>query len=204
MKKYSLLFFLSISWFFLVGQHDTGIPSVYTNFYFEDGRLIFKPDGSPEKMTWNPSEPEYYFDKFAKSPKGTDNGIQFNFEDENFNGTIYYGFIISENVKYPQPVYFHSTSQIMAGIAEIDIKNKLSGKYDVAKWEEKGFSRLGYRIVTSEGKIIYDGKINVKGKGPFKADFTIISGPFINQVTDNSVVISFETNFKTIANVIAD
>ena len=167
MKKYSLLFFLSISWFFLVGQQDAEIPSVYSNFHFEDGDLMFKPDGSHGKMTWVPSEPAYYFDKFAKIPKGTDNGLQFDFEDENFKGIIYYGFIISENVKYPQPVYFHSNAKIKKGIAEIDIKNNLSGKYDVAKWEEKGYSRLGYRITNSNGKIIYDGKINIKGERAF-------------------------------------
>jgi hypothetical protein len=204
MKQSFLLFFFGISCFFLAGQSNTKIPTIYSNFYFEDGNLIFKADGSPEKMTWIPSEPTYYFDKITKSPIGTENGIKFDFEDKNFNGKIYYGFIISENVKYPQPIYFHSTTEIKAGIAEIDIKNKLSGKYDVAKWEEKGFSRLGYRIVASGGKIIYDGKINVKGKGPFKADVTIISGPFINQVTDSSVIISFETNVETIAYVVAD
>jgi 3',5'-cyclic AMP phosphodiesterase CpdA len=107
-------------------------------------------------------------------------------------------------VKYPQPVYFYKSAKINAGIAEIDIKNKLSGKYDLPDWEEKGYSRLGYRIVTSEGKFIYDGKINIRGKGPFQADVTIISGPFINQVTDSSVIISFETNVETIAYVIAD
>ena len=204
MKKIFLLSLISISWVVLIAQSNTEIPTVYSNFYFEGGNLIFKPDGSPERMAWTPSEPTYYFDKITKSPEGTDDGIRFNFEDNDFNGIIYYGFIISENVKYPQPVFFHSKAQIKNGIAEIDIRNELAGKYDVAKWEEKGFSRLGYRIVDSVGKIIYDGKINIKGKGPFKADVTIISGPFINQVTDSSVIISFETNFKTRAYVIAD
>ncbi|NOX46329.1 MAG: hypothetical protein GXO89_05060 [Chlorobi bacterium] len=204
MKQAFLLFFFGISWLFLTGQSNTEIPVVYSNFYFEDGNLIFKPEGSPDKMTWIPSEPVYYFDKIAKSPKGTENGLRFDFGDKNFNGTIYYGFILSENIKYPQPVYFHSTAKINAGIAEIDIRNNLSGKYDIANWEEKGFSRLGYRIVSSEGKIVYDGKINVRGKGPFETDVTIVSGPFINQVTDSSVIISFETNVEIIAFVIAD
>ena len=204
MKYLLLLVSFFISPFFLLGQTVTEIPSVYTNFQIENGKLFFQPKGSPGKMAWIPSEPRYYYDKITKSPVGTNDGIRFDFEDEDFNGKIYYGFVVTENVKYPHPVYFHSVAKIESGIAEIDIKSKLSGKYDIAKWEETGKSRLGYRIVTSGGKIIYDGKINIKGKGPFKADVTIISGPFINHLTDKSAIISFETNFETNASIVAN
>jgi hypothetical protein len=97
MKRLYFLFSLSISWFFLSGQSIIEIPSVYTNFHFENGELIFKPDGSPEKMIWIPSEPTYYFDKITKSPTGTENGIKFDFKDTGFYGKIYYGFIATEN-----------------------------------------------------------------------------------------------------------
>jgi len=61
---------------------------------------------------------------------------------------------------------FKKSSKIIEGKAEIDI-SILKGKYDIAGWEKNGKAKIGYRIADSYGKIIYDGIINIKGKGPF-------------------------------------
>ncbi len=61
-------------------------------------------------------------------------------------------------------------------------------------WEKSGNGTLGYRVVTNEGDIIYDGKVTFKGKGPFEVAATIIEGPFVDLVTDKTAVISFSTN----------
>ncbi len=57
--------------------------------------------------------------------------------------------------------------------------------------------KLGYRIETSWGQLVYDGKINIRGKGPFEVALSIVEGPFVNKVTDHSAVISFNTNFPS-------
>ncbi len=201
--KFKLIIILSFTWLFLSGQNKTEIPEVYSNIHWEDGKLIFQPEGSPDKMIYYPSAPKYHYDKIVITPEGTGNGLLFDFKDTVFKGTLYYGFIHPED-KYSQPVFFKKSSPIKKGVAEINIKDKLSGKYDAVDWESTGKMRMGYRITNNIGRIIYDGKINVTGRGPFKPDVTIISGPFVNLVTENSAVISFQTNFETIANVIVD
>jgi len=202
--KFKLSIILSIVSLAVSAQSKKEIPEIYTNVHYEkDGTLYFQAKGSDEKKTYFPSSPRFTYDKITITPEGTENGLLFNFKDTAFNGTMYYGFIHPED-KYPQPVFFKRTSAIKAGVAEINIKNSLYGKYDAAGWESSGRMRLGYRIADDKGNIIYDGKINVTGKGPFKPDVTIISGPFVNRVTDSSAVISFTTNIETIVYVITD
>ena len=201
--KTKLIIIMSVVWMSVTAQTAKDIPAVYSNINWVDGKLVFQPEGSPDKLVYYPSAPKYYFDKIAITPEGTENGLLFDFKDTTFNGTLYYGFVHPED-RYPQPVFFKRTSPIKKGIAEINIKENLSGKYDAVNWESTGKMRLGYRIANDRGKLIYDGKINVAGKGPFKADVTIISGPFVNLVTGNSAVISFQTNRESIIYVIAD
>ena len=86
------------------------------------------------------------------------------------------------------------SAEIKGGKAEVKIAGNLSGKYDMIGWEKSGNGTLGYRVVTSEGAIIYDGKVTFKGKGPFEVAATIIDGPFVDLVTDKTAVISFSTN----------
>ena len=202
--KFKLSIILSIVSLWVSAQNKKEVPEIYTNIHYEkDGTLYFQAKGADEKKTYFPSSPRFTYDNITITPEGTENGLLFNFKDTTFNGTMYYGFIHPED-RYPQPVFFKRTSSIKSGVAEINIKKRLHGKYDAAGWESSGKMRLGYRIADDKGNIIYDGKINVTGKGPFKPDVTIISGPFVNQVTDSSAVISFRTNVATIVYVITD
>ncbi len=200
--KSMLILLLSVTFLFATAQERKQVPSVYTNIGYEGDSLVFKSDIYGLK-TYFPSSPVYYFDKIVITPEGTKNGLLFNFKDTTFNGTIYYGFIHPEE-RYPQPVFFKRTAKIENGMAEINIKKNLSGKYDAVGWEKGNKFRLGYRISNDKGQLIYDGKINVAGSGPFSPDVTIISGPFVNLVTDSSAVISFETNKESIVYVIAN
>jgi hypothetical protein len=135
-------------------------------------------------------------------PTGTENGISFNFNDSAFNGKIYYGFIPDPGEAiHPQVVFFKRSVKIEDGIAEIDIKNNMAGKYDFVDWQNTGRIRFGYRIASDDGQILYDGKIRLGGTGPFYVDTSIIEGPFINLLTDTSTVISFETNYSLKATI---
>ncbi|NOX86670.1 MAG: hypothetical protein GXO86_12030 [Chlorobi bacterium] len=194
MIKYILSGLLSIVFISVFSQTPSlqkaynQIPVVYSNIvpdssgdlYFDNGKLT-------EKQTF------YTLYNIRIQPKGTEKGILFDFNNRDFYGTIYYGLFPKELPVYPELVFFKKSSKIRDGKAEINISD-LKEKYDIAGWEETGKAMLGYRIVNSSGRIIYDGRIRVKGKGPFNVDLSIIEGPFVNRVTDNEVYISFITN----------
>ena len=164
------------------------IPIVYSNIIPDDsGNIVF----SNAKLS--NLNPFYVLGNIRINPKGSEKGIVFDFQNTDFKGFIYYGLLSKEPPKYPQTVFFNSNSPIRKGKAEINIA-ELKGRYDIAGWEETGKAKLGYRITNYYGKIIYDGKINIEGTGPFKTGISIIEGPFVNRVSEHSVHISFITN----------
>ena len=117
--------------------------------------------------------PYHTLDQVLGSPRGTSTGIAFNFQDTLLEGTLYYGLIHYSDSRHPLPVYFRSTSKITRGISEIDIKNGLSGRYDMTGWEKSGKGTIGYRIVDQYGSMIYDGRVAFEGTGPFEIGITV-------------------------------
>ncbi len=178
------------------------VPHVYSNIYADGkGRLNIKDSTGNYYLQTN--TPRYTLEQLKGNPKADDKGISFYF-GEDFKGLLYYGFIPYGDSKHPMPVYFKNAIKIEGGRALINIKEKLSGKYDMIGWEQSGKGTIGYRVLNTEGEILYDGKVSFSGKGPFKVATTITEGPFVNILTDNGVTISFETNEAIIANVVAD
>jgi hypothetical protein len=185
--------------------HAIDIPAVHPNIIEENGNLVFI-DGK-EKYPLNPVKTSYTLKQFIGNPKGTDSGITFNF-GKKMNGKLYYGFINPGDGRYPYPIFSHSSTAIKKGQASIDILGHLRGKYDIIDWEETGHGRIGYRVVTNNGTILYDGKIAFTGKSPFKINAaSIIEGPFVNFAEDgtfhSTLRLSFDTLTKTTATVIA-
>lgn len=164
------------------------IPAVYSNIVPDsEGNLTFSGMGLYEP------DPFYTLENIRIMPQGSAEGIEFNFGNQNFHGTLYYGLVSKEKPKYPQTVFFKKSSKIKNGKVAVNIA-ELSGKYDIAGWEENGKATLGYRIVNSYGNFIYDGSINIAGTGPFVPSLTIVEGPLVNQLDDRQAIISFTTN----------
>lgn len=164
------------------------IPLVHSNIVpDEEGKLTYKGHKLIEKETF------YTLDNIRIEPKGTSEGIKFDFGNSDFNGTIYYGLFSADLPTYPQTVFFARNAKIENGVAEINIA-QTQGKFDIADWERTAKLRLGYRITNSFGKIIYDGKINVEGTGPFSPGLSIVEGPFLNRQTESGIYISFTTS----------
>ncbi|KAA3610167.1 MAG: metallophosphoesterase family protein [Calditrichaeota bacterium] len=175
------------------------VPEVHSNIHQDkDGKLFIKIDTTI--FYEKDRDSSLNLQRFQNGISGSENGLNFNF-GEGFNGTLYFGFIHFDDSKHPMPVFFKSTSAIKNGLTHIDIKKKLSGSYDMVNWQETGEGTLGYRVANAKGLIVYDGMVSFTGKGPFEVDDTIISGPFVNLVTDRSAVISFETNNKITSEV---
>ena len=170
------------------------VPAVYSGIMpNSDGELYFVSVKTGDTAWMVEKETFYTLDNIRINPKGTTKGLFFDFKNSDFYGTLYYGLQPKNDALYPQPVYFKKNAKIINGKANVDI-SKLAGKYDVANWEKLGKARIAYRIVNNYGKIIYDGVIDIKGKGPFEVDASVIAGPYVNMLTHNEAVISFETN----------
>jgi hypothetical protein len=180
------------------------IPAVHAGITLDNGQLVYTaPDGA--RVPLQARTDNHTLEKYRSLPVGTDTGIRFDFQAPQLEGKLYYGLINDPaTVKHAYPVFFNRSATITGGKAQIDIKSRMTGKYDFVGWQSSGSMRLGYRIVTDAGEILYDGKIIVTGTGPFAVDTCIIEGPFINLVTDSSAVVSFETNQPIVVHVVAD
>ena len=184
----------------LFAQH---IPASYSNISRgEDGKLYLQVNDTLA-LVESPSETWLTLQNLKGNPQGTEAGFSFDFINPEFAGTMYYGFIPYDDSRHPQPIYFYSRAKIENGKASINM-NRMTGKFDMIGWDKTGKGTLGYRVVDSRGRMLYDGKISFKGKGPFEIDDTIIEGPFINLLQDDGATISFTTNHLLKAQVEVD
>ncbi|NOZ09200.1 MAG: hypothetical protein GXO91_10075 [FCB group bacterium] len=208
MKKYQFKTVMALALILLTGiaalAARTDIPAVYGNISVtKTGELVYQDrDGNTLPLLKKPAE--YTLQQMRSSMRGTETGIRFNFADSTLQGSLYYGLINSDEARYSNPIYYHTPAKLTDGIAEIDIKKRLHGKYDFTNWEETGIVSLGYRVVTDQGLFLYDGKIRLKGTGPFEIGPCIIEGPFVNLITPEGATVSFETNFPVVGEVKID
>ncbi len=172
------------------GSQD--VPKVYNNIIAKDGSYFFVNRGDTLPELVPPTK--YGLSAMMGNPQGTATGISFDFRDSTFNGTLYFGFIPYGDSKHPMPVYFRQSLAINRGLVEINIPLYLSGTYDMVGWEVNQSGTLGYRVVNAVGDFIYDGIVSFRGAGPFEIDYTIVEGPFVNNVGPHGGVISFQTN----------
>ena len=186
---------------FSYGQNKILIPKILSNIEYDaNGNLQFISPETGAKAPLVTLKNLFSADNILINPVGTEEGVEFDFNNKDLNGNLYYGMYSARKSKYPQPVFFKKVAKIKEGKASVNLK-MMAGKYDIADYEKRGIMTLGYRIETAWGQIIYDGKVNVKGKGPFEVALSIVEGPFVNKVTDHSAVISFNTNFPCNAHV---
>lgn len=203
MKQLSIILFsllISVGLFAQVSQveiNNSQIPSVYHNIKTnEAGFIVFvSPETGLESLLFE--TPDFVkLGDLRTTITGTKKGLKIDLKNDKINGIVYFGLYADTDVKFPQPVFFKTTSKLKKGVAKIDIA-QLAGKYDIANWEEKGVAKLGYRITDDKGQIIYDGKIYAYGTGPFEPGLSVVEGPFINLLGSNEVTISFTTNMPS-------
>ncbi len=174
----------------LMSQPDTSIFRAHSNITMSNGRAFLEYKG--QRILESSNYPPYTLSRMQGNPKGTDQGIAFDF-GEDFEGKLYYGFIPYGDTRHPHPVYFRAPVQIRKGKAEIRILS-MGGTYDMVDWQQQEQGVLGYRITDEAGQMLYDGIIQFKGKGPFVVVPTVIEGPFINCLSAGGAIISFTTS----------
>ncbi len=196
--NYITLNLLNTTFLLLFSQNAAAytIPEVYSNIVKESNTLAVKNQNNLYQLIKPNTK---YSLKTFRNIEGDEKGLKFAFPGLK-DGTLYYGFIKLKDGKYNYPVFFKKYEKIKNGEAFIDI-TKMSGKYDMINWKEKGEGLIGYRVVKNDGKILYDGKVAFRGKSPFFVDTFIISGPFVNKVNSTGAVISFDVNHPAFARV---
>lgn len=198
MKKLVIVLFVVISqagW----AQNDSleVVSLIHSNIYYDNKnqrQVIITEDDMASEVAI-PSK--YGLEKLKGQIAGTATGLFFDFGLEELDGKLMYGFIPLGDSKHPHPVYFRSSADVRQGKVAINIKQVLSKRYDMVGWEKNGYGTIGYRIIDTEGKMLYDGVITFKGTGPFEVSETIVEGPFVNLLNEEGATISFDTNKET-------
>lgn len=195
MKKF--LFTFSILLIVRILTAQITVPDVYSDIKKDDtGKLYYQLLG--KKFYAAEKSGFYTLRQMRANQTAYSKGINFNFDDENFSGKLYYGLINYNDSKFPMPVWFKKTSEIKNGKASINVKKRLSGRYDMSEWEKNGYGTLSYRVADNKGKLLYDGIVSFYYKnGNFKIAETIVEGPFVNILTPESAVISLDLNKDT-------
>ncbi|MCH8553710.1 MAG: metallophosphoesterase [Schleiferiaceae bacterium] len=187
MKPTIFLFFFAALTQLLLAQENLPIE-LHPNLKADKkGRLFFMVDG--EQWLEDTKAPAYTLTGVLGSITGDADGLRFEIPAVE-EGRIYFGLIPYGETVHPQPVFFKRAALIKKHRASIAIAKEFSEKYDMVNWAEKGYGTIGYRIVNQKGEMIYDGRVTFSGKGPFTVAPTIVEGPFIHNVTSESLVIS--------------
>lgn len=181
-------------------MHSQETPKVLQNFQTDNEGKLFTFNKDGVKLYDSPDETKNVLSTFEGIATGTKEGIQFDFNDKDFTGSLYFGLIHPKDAKYPLPVYRSKTVNITNGRALVNFKY-LNGNYDMTGWEESKKGTIGYRVVSANGKFLYDGKVSFNGNGPFRVVNTIVSGPFINLVKPNGVTISFVSSEESVCSI---
>ncbi len=202
---YRLLnFTLSILLFSVIAQAQVEIPKVYSNLSINDKQELVLHINDKDIVA-EQAKIKYQLSDFENAWKANEKGLVFESSNQKLNGDMYFGLIPYGDSKHPQPVFFKKSKQLVKGKTEIKIAEIFKGKYDMVAWEKSGKGVLGYRILSSKGKIIYDGIIGFKYNGKtFEIDLTIIEGPMINLLQSDGAVISLKTNQPVICTVLVD
>ena len=178
------------------------IPAVLSGLsYNAEGKLILSANG--HQFVDLAKKDMYPLSQMTGNPTGDETGIQLDINMPEFNGTVAYGPYI-ETGEYPTVAFLPKDVKMKDGKALLEIKKVFVKSTDFFKLAEKGKGILGYRIMDSEGRIIYEGRIAFQGKGPYQVLPTIIQGPMVNNLEASGCVLSYETQVPVRTSVTVD
>jgi hypothetical protein len=167
------------------------VPAVYANITVAaDGQLVFQPQGG-NAFALRERAPEWTLAQVRGNAAGTATGLALDFKKRGFTGTLVYGLVPYHDTRHPQ-VVFRRSVPIKDGTVAVDIKGPLSGISDTVGWQQIGRGVIGFRVISAEGAMVYDGRVRFRGVGPFEPDVTLVEGPFVANVTPTGAVVWFE------------
>ena len=186
---FTLLFFATAG--FSQSAQQPAIPAVLNGLtYNAQDKLVLTKDGRSYIET-DKTDP-YTLSHIIGNPVGTATGIMLDVQMPGFNGTVAYGPYM-ENATYPTVAFLPKDVKMTNGKALIEIKNVFVKSNDFLRFQDSGKGVIGYRIADAAGRIIYEGRVAFRGKGPYTVLPTIIEGPMVNNLTQDGCVVSYET-----------
>ena len=123
---------------------------------------------------------------------GTESGILLDLHRPGYNGTVAYG-PVDEPAGYPEVEFLPRDVKIRDGKALLEMKKTFTRATDYFHLADAGKGILGYRIIDSTGRIIYEGRVAFEGKGPYEVMPTLTQGPMVNCVEPTRFVLAYET-----------
>ena len=152
------------------------IPSVLDGVsYNSSGKLVLTKAGNAEDMQ---KKDVYLLSKMVASPTGAETGIMVDIGLPHFNGIVAYG-PLNESAAYPTVAFLPKDVKMVDGRALLEIKKVFVRSNDFFKLGESGKGVLGYRVIDSSGRVIYEGRVAFEGKGQYQVVPTIIEGPMV-------------------------
>jgi len=184
------------------GQMDArpAIPAVLDGVSWSgSGKLMLTKAGNAEDLE---KKDAYRLSAFSAGPVGTETGILVDIGLPECNGTIAYG-PVDEEAEYPTVAFLPKDVKMTGGKALLEIKKIFVHSNDFFKLSEKGKGVIGYRIIDSAGRILYEGRVAFEGKGPYTVVPTIIEGPMINDLKPTGGIISYQTQVPVLTTITA-
>jgi len=171
-------------------QSINSVPAVLSGFSLTNSQLSIFKNGQQLKDL--EKKDMYTLSQMLGDATGTETGIQLDFKKTGFNGSIAYGPLNTE-AEFPTVSFLGKPLKLVDGKVLLEIKKTFKGVNDFFRLAEKGQGVLGYRVMDSDGRIIYEGRVAFAGKGPYTVVPTLTEGPLVNNLTETGSVISFET-----------
>ena len=181
----------------IVFSQETQVPESYSNIAFDKNNNLYLTQNG-KRLYADTNKAKYTIQKLIGNPIGTKEGVELDFG--NLKGSITYGLIPYNQVPHPLPV-FRFSKELNKGKASINIADDFKYPYDFVNWKENKHLTIGYRVISEKGMILFDGEVSLKGTGPFEITPSIYEGPFVNNVTENSVDIWFNTTAPVMASI---
>ncbi len=167
------------------------IPKVLTAMAFNsDGKLTFNANG--QTFTDVAKVDAYKLPEIMGNLKGVETGINIDINHPGFKGTVAYG-PLNESSEYPAIAFLPRDVKMTGGKALLEMKKTFTKATDFFHLADKGSGILGYRIMDSVGRIIYEGRVAFEGKGPYQVVPTLTQGPLVNDMHSDRFIISYDT-----------
>ena len=160
-------------------KSEVEIPEVYSHIKKDKKELYLEMEDGRKLHEKTPDANGLTLEAMLGNIRGTEVGLRLDFGKVVPRGTVYYGFIPKGDSRHPLPVYFKRTAEIKDGRADLPI-SQLRGKYDMIGWEHSGKGRMGYRVMNAEGQLLYDGRVDFRGRGPFEVAPSLVEGPVVD------------------------
>src|ERR1700736_227758 len=168
------------------------IPSVLTDVLSYDSAGVLKLSENGELVSELGNKDRYVLSQMNGSPTGAETGIILDFHDAELNGSVSYG-TYQEHSKYPAIAFLPRPAEMHSGVALLEIKKTYNNSNDIYNFTQTGTGIVGFRVMNSAGKIIYEGRVAFSGKGPYQVLPTIIEGPLVNLLSSTGCVLSYDT-----------